>query len=112
AVVWVVLRTFKAVERHTLLTKDATLRRALGVGRVPHRRTLEPRLDATLPAAAAQVQALGHQLLAEVEPGPDEPQASAIDGRMYQAQGPLWHARDREQERIPPALRNVDMESE
>ncbi len=29
AVVGVVLRTFKAVELHTLLTKDATLRRAL-----------------------------------------------------------------------------------
>jgi hypothetical protein len=111
AVVGVVLRTFKAVELQTLLTKDATLRQALGFGRVPHRRTLERRLDATLPEAEAQVQALGHQLLAEVEPGPEEPQASAIDGRMYQAQGPLWHARDRAQERIPPGLRNVDTES-
>jgi hypothetical protein len=30
---------------------------------------------------------------------------------MYQAQGPLWHKRDRDQERIPPGLRNVDLES-
>jgi hypothetical protein len=111
AVVGVVLRTFKAMELHTLLTKDATLRQALGFGRVPYRRTLERRLDATLPEAEAQVQALGYQILAEVEPGPDKPQASAIDGRMYQAQGPLWHKRDRYQERIPPGLRNVDMES-
>jgi hypothetical protein len=111
AVVGVVLRTFKPAELQTLLTKDATLRHALGFGRVPHRRTMERRLGATLPEAEAQVQALGHQILAEVEPGPTEPQASAIDGRMYQAQGPLWHKRDREQDRIPAGLRNVDTES-
>jgi hypothetical protein len=111
AVVGGVLRTFKPQELATLLTKDAGLRQALGFERVPHRRTLERRLDATLPEAEAQVQALGQQILAEVEPGLDEPQASAIDGRMYQAQGPLWHKRDREQERIPPGLRNVDTDS-
>jgi hypothetical protein len=63
------------------------------------------------PKPKGQVQALGHQILAEVEPGSDAPQASAIDGRMYQAQGPLWHARDRAQGRVPPTLRNVDTES-
>ena len=46
-----------------------------------------------------------------MEPGPEEPQASAIDGRMYQAQGPRWHKRDRAQGRIPAGLRNVDTES-
>src|SRR5215210_9146011 len=107
AVVGVVLRTFKLQELATLLTKDAGLRQALGFSRVPHRRTLARRLDATLPEAEAQVQTLGHQLLGEVEPGPAEPQASAIEGRMYQAQGPLWHARDRKQGRVPPSLRNV-----
>ena len=107
----VVLRTFKAQELCMLLTKDAHLRRALELVRIPHRRTIERRLGATLPEAEAQVQALGQQLLAEVEPGPDKPQASAIDGRMYQAQGPLWHARDRKQERMPSSLRNVDPES-
>ena len=111
AVVAVVLRTFRPQELHTLLAKDATLRRALGFVRVPHRRTIGRRLDTTLPEAEAQVQALGHQIVAEVEPRPDQPQASAIDGRMYQAQGPLWHARDRAQNRVPPPLRNVDTES-
>lgn len=111
AVVAVVLRTFKAQELLTLLTKDASLRRALDLVRIPHRRTIERRLGATLPEAEAQVQALGQQILAEVAPGPDKPQASAIDGRMYQAQGPLWHARDRKQGRMPPGLRNVDPES-
>src|SRR5215475_9439596 len=97
AVVGVVLRTFKPQE--------------LSFERVPHRRTLERRLDATLPEAEAQVQALGHQILAEVELGPEKPQASAIDGRMYQAQGPRWHKRDRDQGRVPVGLRNVDTES-
>jgi hypothetical protein len=111
AVVGVVLRTFKPQELVTLLTKDVGLRQALGLSHVPHRRTIERRLDATLPEAEAQVQALGHQILDEVGPGPDEPQASAIDGRMYQAQGPRWHKRDREQDRVPAGLRNVDTES-
>jgi hypothetical protein len=111
AAVGVVLRTFKPQELCTLLNKDDRLRQRLGFSRVPHRRTVERRLDATLPEAEAQVQALGQQILAEVAPGPDEPQASAIDGRMYQAQGPRWHKRDRDQERLPPGLRNVDTES-
>jgi hypothetical protein len=111
AVVAVVLRTFKPQELRALLVKDDGLCQRLGFSRVPHRRTIERRLDATLPEAEAQVQALGQQILGEVEPGPDVPQASAIDGRMYQAQGPLWHKRDRDQGRVPVGLRNVDLES-
>ena len=107
----VLLRTCKPQELCTLLRKDVSLRERLGFSRVPHRRTVERRLDATVPEAEAQVHALGQQILEEVVPGPDEPQASAIDGRMYQAQGPLWHKRDRDQERIPAGLRNVDTES-
>lgn len=111
AVVGVVLRTFKPQELCTLLSKEVRLRERLGFCRVPHRRTVERRLDATLPTAEAQVQALGQQILVDVVPGPDKPQASAIDGRMYQAQGPLWHKRDRDQDRMPARLRNVDTES-
>ena len=69
AVVAVVLRTFKPQELHTLLGKDPPLRQALGLVRVPHRRTIARRLHATLPEAEAQVQALGQQILGEVEPG-------------------------------------------
>jgi hypothetical protein len=111
AVVAVVVRTFKPQELRTLLVKDDGLRQRLGFSRVPHRRTIERRLDATRPEAEAQVQALGQRILGEVEPGPDAPQASAIDGRMYQAQGPVWHKRDRDQGRVPVGLRNVDTES-
>jgi len=111
AVVAVVLRTFKPQELRTLLAKDDGLRETLGFCRVPHRRTLERRLSATLPEAEVQVETLGRQILAAMEPEPDQPQASAIDGRMFQAQGPLWHARARAQGRVPAGLRNVDRES-
>lgn len=82
AVVAVGLRPCKPRELHPRLGKDLKLRQALGLSRVPHRRTLERRLPATLPEAETQVQALGEQLLVEVKPGAEEPQASAIDGRM------------------------------
>ena len=111
AVVAVVLRTFKPQELHTLLAKDDGLRETLGFCRVPHRRTLERRLSATLPEAEVQGETLGRPILAAGEPEPDQPQASAIDGRMFQAQGPRWHTRDREQNRVPSGLRNVDTES-
>src|SRR6478672_11398989 len=68
-----VLRTFKPQELCTLLTKDGRLRERLGFSRVPHRRTVERRLNATLPEAEAQVAVLGQQVLEEVTPGPDEP---------------------------------------
>ena len=55
AVAGVMLRTFKPQELATLLTKDGNLRQALGFSRVPHRRTITRRLEATLPEAEAQV---------------------------------------------------------
>jgi len=51
AVVAVVLRTFKPQELHTLVAKDENLRQRLGFSRVPPRRTIARRLDATLPEA-------------------------------------------------------------
>ena len=93
------------------MTQAVRLRQALGLSRVPQRRTLERRLTAPRPEAKAPVQALGHQLLGAVEPGPEEPHASALAGRMDQAQGPLWQKRDRDPQRIPPGLRNVATES-
>jgi hypothetical protein len=111
AVVAVVLRTFKERELQRLLTKDAALRQALGFAQVPHRRTIERRLQTLVPEAEAQIAALGEQIVHEVPPARGQSQVSAIDGRMYEAQGPLWHTQQRQQGVIPPALRNVDTES-
>ena len=111
AVTAVTLRTFRGAELHRLLCSDAALRQALGFAAVPHRTTIERRLRSLLPEAEAQVAALGRRLLEEVRPAAGQPQAGAIDGRMYEAAGPRWHKRDRRKGRVPARLRNVDVES-
>lgn len=111
AVVAVVLRTFRDRELHKLLTRDAGLRQALAFVRVPHRTTIGRRLVSLLAEAEAQVQLLGEIIQTEVAPAADQSPVSVIDGRMYQAQGPKWHAKDRRAGRVPQGLRNVDCES-
>ena len=111
AVAAVALRTFKERELHRLLSRDAALRDAMDFSSVPHRRTIERRMQALIPEAEAQVAALGQKIAREVQPAEEQPQASAIDGRMYEAAGPLWHQKHRREGRIPLGLRNVDVES-
>jgi hypothetical protein len=111
AVAAVALRTFKERELHRLLSKDELLRNALGFGSVPHRRTIERRMRALVPEAEIQVAALGRKIAQAVRADDEQPQTSAIDGRMYEAAGPLWHAKHRRKNFIPPRLRNVDQES-
>jgi hypothetical protein len=83
----------------------------LGFSTVPHRKTIERRLDSLLPEAEAQVAILGQHLKDHVTASRTSAQVSAIDGRMYQAQGPKWHQKDRQRGVIPLGLRNVDTES-
>lgn len=111
AVVAVTLRTFKGLELRRLLDKDPRLRRALGFQGVPHRRTIERRLTALQPEAEAQVAALGQRLIKQVDPTKGLPVAAALDGRMYQAQGPKWHQKQRKKGVTPAGLRNVDRDS-
>jgi hypothetical protein len=111
AVAAVALRTFKERELHRLLVEDESLRAALGFASVPHRRTVERRMRSLIPEAEAQVAALGRQVAREVTATEERPQASAIDGRMYEAAGPLWHQKHRRDGRIPAGLRDVDTES-
>ncbi len=111
AVVAVTLRTFRERELHRLLAHDERLRHELGFARVPHRSTIERRLQGLIAEAEAQIACTGERILAEVEPTVEQPQMSAIDGRMYQARGPLWHKQHREAGIIPSGLRNVDTDS-
>ena len=111
AVVGVVLRTFRDRELHKLLTRDDGLRQALEFGRVPHRTTIGRRLVGLIPEAEAQVQLLGEIIKTEVAPTAAQSPVSVVDGRMYQAQGPKWHAADRRAARVPRGLRNVDTAS-
>ncbi len=111
AAVAVTLRTFRDSELRKLLEKDTRLREAMEFIRVPHRSTIGRRLTDLVAEAEAQIAALGRVIVATVKPADDQTEASAIDGRMYKAQGPRWHQKDREKELLPLGLRNVDTES-
>jgi hypothetical protein len=111
AAVAVTTRTWRDSELHRLLMRDEALRQALGFPRVPDRRTIGRRLVGLIDEAAAQISALGSVIRAAVKPAADQPEVSVIDGRMYQAAGPRWHKADRQAERVPVWLRNVDTES-
>ena len=111
AVVAVTMRTFRDSELRRLLEKDKELREAMGFERVPHRTSIGRRISGLAAEAEKQIALLGQRIVAEVRPEIDQPEVSAIDGRMYQAQGPKWHRRDRRKDLVPAGLRNVDTES-
>jgi hypothetical protein len=106
----VLLRAFSASELHLLLEKDAVLRQALDFEQVPHRKTIARRISSLTEVGEQQIAAFGSRILTTF--ALPKQAVSAIDGRMYQALGPLWHKKDRQLEIIPPKLRNVDTESE
>ena len=109
AVVAVVTKTFSDSELCRFLDHDEPLRTACGFSRSPHRTTILRRLKTLVSVAEQQISLCGKQIVREVTAA--TPMVSAIDGRMYEAQGPKWHKADRQQNRIPPGLRNVDRES-
>jgi hypothetical protein len=111
AAVAVTLRTFSNSELRRLLEKDKRLRQAIGFERVPHRTCIGRRLSGLVPEAEQQIALLGKRLLQQVKPEAEQPTLSAIDGRMYKAQGPRWHKKDRQKSLVPEGLRNVDTES-
>lgn len=111
AVAAVSMRTYKDSELRKLLEKDADLHQWLGFERLPHRTTIGRRLAGLVPEAEGQIAAFGERVVEQVKPLPEQPEASAIDGRMYEAQGPKWHKKDRQAGVVPPGLRNVDTES-
>ena len=110
AVVAVATKTFSDSELHRLLERDTELRTALEFSRVPHRTRILRRLKSLREAAEEQVSLFGKTILAEVSPVEIQ-SVSATDGRMYQAFGPKWHKKHRQQNVIPTGLRNVDTES-
>jgi hypothetical protein len=111
AVVAVATHTFRDSELQRLLECDARLRAALGFESIPHRTTIGRRLATLLPEAEVQITLLGRQIRDEVERDESQSEVSALDGRMYEAAGPPWHAKNRREGRIPQGLRNVDTDS-
>src|SRR5215470_12457449 len=111
AIVAVTLRTFSDSELRRLLEKDQRLRQAIGFERIPHRTCIGRRLSSLVPEAEQQIALYGRRIVEEVKPQDDQLRVSAIDGRMYKAQGPKWHKGDRKKDLVPVGLRNVDTES-
>ncbi len=111
AMVAVVTRTFSDSELHRLLSKDVALLQALEFPRVPHRTRILRRLKSLMPIAEEQISLFGKTILSETANDENHSQVSAVDGRMYQAAGPRWHTKDRQNGSIPVGLRNVDTES-
>lgn len=111
AVVAVVTKTFSDSALHRLLSEDWRVCTACEFPRVPHRSSILRRLKALLPSAEEQISRCGKRILQEIEIGDQFSTVSAIDGRMYEAVGRLWHKKQRRQGVIPVGLRNVDTES-
>jgi hypothetical protein len=109
AICALILRSFKAAELERLLLRDLSLRSTLGFSRMPHRKTIARRIAGLLPEAERQIKELGQEILSAT--ANKEPAIRAIDGRMYEAQGPRWPKQDRQAERVPIGLRKVDKES-
>jgi len=111
AVVSVVTKTFSDSALYRLLKSDKQLRAACEFIRVPHRSSILRRLKQLVPSAEEQISHFGARLRAEFQSGEQFSEVSAIDGRMYQSVGRLWHKKHRQQNLIPEGLRNVDTES-
>lgn len=111
AVVAVITKTFADAELCRLLRADPKLCTACGLAVVPHRTTILRRLKHLTSEAERQISLTG-TLILQTLTAEDTQTVSAIDGRMYQAQGPRWHKKHRQANLIPAGLRNVDQQSE
>jgi len=79
-----------------------TLRaRLMEAGRYPSRRTWERRLKAIPDTLPAQIGCLGRYLVALIQPWATSGRAAAIDSTTLQANGGVWHKKDRDQGQVP-----------
>ena len=81
----------------------------LGTSRFPARSTYFERYRRAHRLFACAIRLQGRKALAE---GVTDATAVAVDKTLIAAQGPKWHKRDRQQNRIPERLRGVDRDSD
>jgi transposase len=81
---------------------------ACGLAQMPDESTLRKRLKQLQPSIKRQIQAWGREL---IKAGVTSAEVVAVDKKMIEAQGPLWHQSDRQEDRIPDGLRGVDQDS-
>ncbi len=70
-------------------------------GHYPSRRTWERRLKAMPDTLPAQIGCLGRYLVAVVQPWATSGRAAAIDSTVLQANGGVWHKKDRDKGIVP-----------
>jgi hypothetical protein len=70
-------------------------------GRYPSRRTWERRLKAMPDTLPAQIGCVGRYLVAVIQPWATSGRAAAIDSTVLQANGGVWHKKDRDQGLVP-----------
>jgi Transposase DDE domain/Transposase domain (DUF772) len=106
------LMTLKKIKQFTALYRylDAhpEARADCGLERMPDESTIRKRLKKLAPALKRQIRAWGEEVIKQTITCPE---VVAVDKKMIQAQGPLWHQRDRAKGQIPEGLRGVDRDS-
>jgi len=70
-------------------------------GHYPSRRTWERRLKAMPDTLPAQIGCLGRYLVAVIQPWATSGRAAAIDSTVLQANGGVWHKKDRDKGIVP-----------
>jgi hypothetical protein len=82
---------------------------ACGLQRIPHRRTLDRRLQDMAGQAEAQIRVLGLVLTLEAV---TDASVAASDGSAFATGGPVWHKKDKRAGRIPDGLHGLDTEAD
>ena len=90
------------------LAAHPRVRTACGLERLPDESTLRKRLKKLSPTVKCQIPVWARYVIHE---SACQAEAVAVDKKMIKSKGPLWHQRDREQNRIPKNLRGVDIDS-
>jgi hypothetical protein len=105
-VIMIVRHLHKVHELLTVLEQDTPEMHALRAlltekGRYPSRRTWERRLKTLPDTLPAQIGCFGRALVALIQPWAQCGRAAAIDSTVLQANGGVWHKKDREQGKVP-----------
>ncbi len=105
-VIMIVRHLHKVHELLTVLSQPTpemnALRALLTIdGRYPTRRTWERRLKAIPATLPAQIGCLGRYLVAVIAPWAHTGRAVVADSTTLQANGGVWHRKDREQGKVP-----------
>ncbi len=102
-------RKSKSAQYRFLREHRRALAEVLGTARFPARSTYFDRYRRAHRLFQQAIVLQGRTAIAE---GVVDPQVVAVDKSMVAARGPLWHARDRRQNRIPYGLHGVDRDSD